>query len=270
MPPRDGPIAAQRARNVRFTQQAHELAAADEQRVAGDVSDASSDCHVDVPAITRALPVILLPANTRRITALPEQSRAAFLGSLRSVLHETFAQPVRDNTAPMSEADHAARADAGTPRAKALSDAPSAIGARIPNLPEILGASCATCMGECCNSGGTHAFLQADSITRVRAQLEQDGVATTPDSLAALYASYLPAQHYRASCVYHTRGGCALPRAMRSNLCNRYVCGSLSQLTRVMESEQVTEAYVGAADSARLRRVARVSRDGARAIVVTK
>ncbi len=248
MPPRDGPIAAQRARNVRFVQHTHELAAAD----------------------GRALPVILLPANTRRITALPEASRTAFLDKLRGVLEETFAQPLRDNGAPMSEAEHAARSDAGTPRAALPEQSPNAVGAQVEHLSDILGASCATCMGECCNSGGTHAFLQVDSLTRVRAQLEQDGIATTRDSLEALYASYLPAQHYRESCVYHTRGGCALPRAMRSNLCNRYVCGSLSQLTRAMESEGVVEAYVGAADSVRLRRVAHVSRDGARGLPLTK
>lgn len=251
MPPRDGPIAAQRARNVRFTAQAHELAAADERT-------------------SRALPVVLLPANTRRITALPDESRVAFLDKLRGVMDEAFAQPVRDNLAPMSEAEHSARADAGTPRSTLTDEAPNAIGASVGSLSEILGASCATCMGECCNSGGTHAFLQVDSITRVRAQLADDGTASTSASLEALYASYLPAQHYRASCVYHTHGGCALPRAMRSNLCNRYLCGSLSQLTRAMESEGVAEAYVGAADSARLRRVAHVSRDGARGIPLTK
>lgn len=248
MSQRDGPIAAQRARNVRFTQQTHELAAAD----------------------GRALPVILLPANTRRITALPNESRSAFIDKLRGVLEETFAQPVRDNDAPMSEAEHSARSDAGTPRATLPEQSPNAIGAQVKNLSDVLGASCATCMGECCNSGGTHAFLQVESLTRVRAQLEQDGIATTRDSLETLYASYLPAQHYRESCVYHTRSGCALPRAMRSNLCNRYVCGSLSQLTRAMESEGVAEAYVGAADSTRLRRVAHVSRDGARGLPLTK
>jgi hypothetical protein len=248
MSQRDGPIAAQRARNVRFTQQTHELAAAD----------------------GRALPVILLPANTRRITALPNESRSAFIDTLRGVLDVTFIQPLRDNDAPMSEAEHAARSDAGTPRAALPEQSPNAIGAQVKNLSDVLGASCATCMGECCNSGGTHAFLQVDSLTRVRAQLEQDGIATTRDSLETLYASYLPAQHYRESCVYHTRSGCALPRAMRSNLCNRYVCGSLSQLTRAMESEGVAEAYVGAADSVQLRRVAHVSRDGARGLPLTK
>ena len=133
-------------------------------------------------------------------------------------------------------------------------------------MPDIIGASCGTCRGECCTAGGTHGFLHADSIMRVRAQLTDDGEVVTPESLEARYASHLPARHYRGSCVFHTTAGCNLPRALRSNLCNRYVCGGLAQLTRALVASQQSSAYVAAADSVHLRRVALVTGHGSRAI----
>ena len=47
-----------------------------------------------------------------------------------------------------------------------------------------------------------------------------------------------------------------MPRAMRSNLCNRYVCGGLTQLKSALHESRSTMAFVGAADSVHLRRVA--------------
>ena len=238
------PIAAQRARNARLTAQAEGMARADE------ASQGQRD----------ALPVILLPANTRNTTELPEDARAAFLDRLRGTIVRAFGHPVRDNGAPMSAEAESARQDALW-----------ALPESLPELPAILGASCGACRGECCTAGGTHGFLHEDSITRVRAQLTEevgpDGPdAITPESLEALYAGHLPARHYRGSCVYHTTAGCALPRALRSNLCNRYVCGGLAQLTRALVGAVQATAYVAAADSVHLRRVALVSGQGARAL----
>ena len=243
MSPRESPIAAQRARNARLTAQAEQIALVDRTE------------H-DLPE----LPVILLPANSRNTTELPEESRDAFLDKLRGTIAEAFRETVRDNSAPMSAEAESARQDAwGQDAGWALPDS-------IPAMPDIIGASCSTCRGECCTAGGTHGFLHADSIMRVRAQLTDDGETVTGESLEARYASYLPTRHYRGSCVFHTTAGCNLPRALRSNLCNRYVCGGLAQLTRALVASQQTAAYVAAADSVHLRRVALVTVQGARLI----
>ena len=240
MSSRESPIAAQRARNARLTAQAEALARADR-------------AEHGLPE----LPVILLPANSRNTTELPEESRDAFLEKLRGTIAEAFSEAVRDNRAPMSAEAVQAREDAGW-----------ALPASIPAMPDIIGASCGTCRGECCTAGGTHGFLHADSITRVRAQLTDDGETVTPESLEARYASHLPARHYRGSCVFHTTAGCNLPRGLRSNLCNRYVCGGLAQLTRALVSSQQTSAYVAAADSVHLRRLALVTVTGTRAVTL--
>ncbi len=265
---RPGPIALQRARNARLLAQAEQLAARDaERRAARDTTFEAAPPDVpsrDAPPHSSSSRIVaVLPANTRNTTPLPEEAQEAFLERLRGVIAGVFTDPVRDNTAPMSEADMAARQDA-----RDGSDAEQAgvwpdYG---PELAVIQGASCGTCQGECCTAGGTHAFLREDSITRVRAQLADEGVMASADSLLSLYRDHLPARHYRGSCVYHTTSGCALPRGLRSNLCNRYVCGSLTQLTRTLAASGEREAYVAAADSVHLRRMALVSVDGARTI----
>jgi len=243
MPSRESPIAAQRARNARLSAQAEQIARDDR-------------AEHGLPE----LPVILLPANSRNTTELPEASRDAFLDKLRGTIAAAFSEAVRDNHAPMSAEAESARRDAWG------QDADWALPESIPAMPDLIGASCGTCRGECCTAGGTHGFLHADSITRVRAQLTDEGETVTAESLEARYASHLPMRHYRGSCVFHTTAGCNLPRALRSNLCNRYVCGGLAQLTRALVASAQTSAYVAAADSVHLRRVALVTVQGARVI----
>ncbi len=249
MPPREGPIARQRARDARLVAQAEAIAALDSLR--GITAEGSAN---------RPLPVILLPANTLGTVPLPDASREDFLTRLRDGIGVAFREPVRDNSAPMSLEASAARDDA-LGLAVAATDAQAG-----PDMTVLLGESCSTCRGECCTAGGTHAFLKADSLVRVRAQLVEDGTSITAESMEALYASHLPARHYRGSCVFHTTAACALPRKLRSNLCNRYLCGGLTQLTRALADATHPEAYVAAADSVRLRRMAHLSARGTRSL----
>jgi hypothetical protein len=229
-----GPIAAQRARNARLTAQLESIAAA----------------HAVVRGGAGPLPVVLLPANTRPLVPLPAVAREAFLAHLDEALACTFALPMRD-TALAHGTDHAdARADAGE---TASWDPALSLG--------IVGASCGTCGGSCCTAGGTHAFLQADSLVRVRAHRSMAG-EDTPEAIRALYLAAMPARHYRDSCVFHAAQGCTLARDVRSNLCNRYQCGGLTQLSRAMARAGTTSAVVGAADREQLHRMAVVSDSG--------
>jgi hypothetical protein len=259
MSSREGPIAAQRARNARLAEQAAVFAAHDAARH----TQGARPRVTDTPsATTSALPVILLPANTRNTEPLPDDRRDAFLDGLRERLAATFVDAVRDDTAPMSGEARAAMDDAAPPQVAgdALPDA-----ARTTR-DALLGAACATCRGECCTAGGTHAFLRHDSLVRVRAYLARDGAAVDAEQIEAEYARHLPVRHYRGSCVYHTPTGCALPRTLRSNLCNRYLCGGLTQLARALDASGGNSAYVAAADSVHLRRVAKLGPDGARTV----
>lgn len=214
---KDGPIARQRATNARLLLQASGIAARHEL-----LTSAHDTERTEVRA---TLPVVMLPANTRDTVTMSPRSRHAFMTSLRAMLHRVYAAPVRDNAAAMSVEDMAARDDARDPSAAAQSATQGVGTAAITSAPPVtdhwdvaavLAAGCATCRGECCTAGGTHAFLREDSLLRVRAQFFEDGHAMDEAQLAAEYASYLPARHYRGSCVFHTANACALPRGLRS------------------------------------------------------
>ncbi len=258
MSSRPGPIAQQRARNARLEAQARRLAARDEAALPSNNG--------------RELPVVMLPANTRDTEPMPSATRAQFLDRLVETIQAVFEHPVRDNSQPMSAQEDAARADARdssgvsqTVRRMAPVQSPDTMrplsesAQSIVASAALLGAGCATCRGECCTAGGTHAFLGEDSLVRVRAQFHEDGQSISAAALLHEYAEHVPEKHYRGSCVYHTLQGCALPRGLRSNLCNRYVCGGLTQLTRALDASGGQEAYVAAADSVHLRRVALIT-----------
>ncbi len=195
---------------------------------------------LDVPV---PVPVGVVPANTRETAPLPLRTRRVFLDRLAERIRATYAEPDTGATP----------ADVAT-----LDPAPSTQHA----TASILGRSCATCRGECCTAGGDHAFLREDSLARVRSTHP----AHNEQSLIATYAAHLPARHYRGSCVYHTTVGCALPRTLRANICNRYLCGGLTQLKRALESSESEMAFVAAADSVHLRRMARIDANGTRGI----
>lgn len=232
---RHHPIAAQRERNARIREHAERIAE-------------SSQTSPSSGAVRARLPVAVVPANTRETTRLPQRNRREFLRRLAARMRVVFTAIAPGDDTTLSAEMLAARACAEDASPSDSAEASA-----------ILGLSCATCRGECCTAGGDHAFLREDSLTRVRLQNPLVGES----ELMAVYASHLPARNYRGSCVYHTTGGCALPRALRSNICNRYLCGGLTQLKRALESSGSNAAFVGAADSVHLRRMAVIDASGA-------
>ena len=226
------PIAAQRVRNANIREQAERIAR-------------SVELHPEHAPV----PVVVVPANTRETEPLPPRSRRAFLERLQATVQRVYTVGAINEDALATAEESAAASNAAAPGDDAA----------------ILGRSCATCRGECCTAGGDHAFLRDDSITRVRAT----HVALDEDGVLALYAAHLPSRHYRGSCVYHTTDGCALPRALRSNLCNRYVCGGVTQLRSALASSGASIAFIAAADSVHVRRMALINATESRPIALT-
>ncbi len=89
-------------------------------------------------------------------------------------------------------------------------------------------AVCGTCRGTCCKAGENHAFLTRSVLSRVK---REQRIATDA-SLLASYLDRVPQDARQGSCIYHGAQGCALPRAMRSETCNRFICYPLKQLGR--------------------------------------
>lgn len=111
-----------------------------------------------------------------------------------------------------------------------------------PRAAQTLGAGCGTCGGRCCGFGGTHAFLSPRDL---RWFMDANPTLRPADVLAA-YLDRLPARAYADSCVYHTPSGCALPRTMRSHICERYLCEGLIALRARLAERPAAEVVIAA------------------------
>ena len=88
---------------------------------------------------------------------------------------------------------------------------------------QVVRAACTLCKGWCCKGGGEHAYLDERTLARVRdARPELDARA-----VLRLYADSVPDKAYDSSCIFHGERGCTLDRALRSDICNVYLCGEL-------------------------------------------
>ena len=163
---------------------------------------ASAESRLPAGSAARYLP-LLLPSGPRRRIRLSKRRRDAYRNHLLRILAEIAAGPKPLATpAPLD-------GDRGGPTTLA-------------------GRVCAMCSGGCCVRGGDTAFLSADTIRRFmsrRLQLEPAGVL-------AAYLDRVQARTETGSCIHHTAQGCSLPREMRSDICNNYVCESLVSLQR--------------------------------------
>jgi len=160
-----------------------------------------------------AYPVVVTRSFTGPVTPLPRARRHAFLAHLVRVARDAFAHP------------HVIDAPPGVPT---------------PDDAALLGRACATCGGHCCSHGGDRAFVSADTVRRYAAEHP----AVRASHVVRAYARRLRGDTHDGSCVFHRRDGCALPTEMRSDTCNRYVCGALAELRRA----GTPRAFVAAAD----------------------
>lgn len=125
------------------------------------------------------------------------------------------------------------------------------------SLPTAAMTLCAQCAGGCCvQGGGHHAFIDADVIERWQAAHP----GSSAEDAIADYIARLPAEHVHAACGFQTATGCALPRALRADVCNRYVCEPLQQLGRALQDDAQHATVVLTADGRRLERAALLHR----------
>ncbi|MBA4178511.1 MAG: hypothetical protein C0505_18420 [Leptothrix sp. (in: Bacteria)] len=124
-------------------------------------------------------------------------------------------------------------------------------------LPDGAHALCAQCGGACCTlGGGYHAFVDADVIGRWQAA--HDGAGA--EAAIADYLARLPEEHVHGACGFQAAGGCVLPRELRADVCNRYVCEPLQALGDALADDKHRAAVVLTADGRRLERAALLQR----------
>jgi len=155
----------------------------------------------DVPA---SAVLAILPATDRPVVRQDRSRRTLFSEKLSDVLETAAADP-EGPTGDAVVAEPAAAGEAG-----------------------LIAAACASCRGFCCRLGEDHAFLRPATLRRfLRAN-----PALTPAQAKEEYLRRLPEEIIAGGCVYQGRDGCALPRAMRSDVCNRYHCEDLEALRK--------------------------------------
>ncbi len=157
----------------------------------------------------RFLP-LTLPLGPGRRSNLAERRRRHY----RDLLNQLIAQAVSSQDAPPDLAEHLAPADQG-PAAR---------------LSEQV---CTLCKGGCCTKGGDSAYLSVNTIRRFMALRPE----LRPRDVLSAYLDRLSHRTQQGSCINHTDRGCGLPREMRSDVCNHYLCGAQKELHHRLEDQ---------------------------------
>ncbi|MFZ1643042.1 MAG: hypothetical protein WAV07_16755 [Candidatus Contendobacter sp.] len=178
-------------------------------------------------------PLVVIPASTAGIVKLPEQRRRAFRDHLDSLISQANASPAAAPTAEESAPPPAARES---------------------EVQAVLSRACACCKGSCCGGGGDHAYLSVETLRRYQAA----NPGQHPAEVLAAYLERMGDRTVAGSCIYHRADGCALPRAMRADLCNRHYCKALLEFQRDLPATGSIRAFFVAANSGAIQTAALV------------
>lgn len=163
-----------------------------------------------------ALLHLVLPSGPLRQRPLAQRRRERYRRHLQQGLAHLMASTQAADAAAAAEAPPAPDPTGADPADR---DAPGA-------GPAWAGSLCGVCRGGCCTRGGDTAYLGSLTLQRFMQQHPQ----MSPEAVLAHYLAQLPAASMAGSCIHHTRQGCSLPRAMRSDTCNQFRCGPLALL----------------------------------------
>lgn len=177
------------------------------------------------PREPASFPLTVIPAFTAKLINLPERRRRIFSDRLMALIAQAAAWPEsppasdrKNGEAPIPEATPAAQA--------------------------VMGMACSCCKGSCCKDGADHAYLTVETIRRYRAAHPDQ----RPRDVLAAYLDRVGHRTYEGSCIFHQSDGCALPRDMRADLCNRHYCKALLEFQRNLPTEGPIRAFFVAAD----------------------
>lgn len=160
----------------------------------------------------------VVPHLDRRLVPLPEDRLAEFAVRLDEIIAGAFAEPLPEMELTTRERDEA-------------------------DEHPLIGATCATCQGMCCTLGGPQqAFLTVSDMQRFRLRHPEADAA----AIRAHYLGRLPQRSVEHACVFQSQTGCALDRAERADICNRYHCNPQTHLlTRMREMKAQKAVIIG-------------------------
>ncbi|HEY9053119.1 MAG TPA: hypothetical protein VIQ03_16320 [Gammaproteobacteria bacterium] len=103
-----------------------------------------------------------------------------------------------------------------------------------PKLQNISDKLCCLCKGGCCASGKDHAYL---SVITIRRYMDNHPDVSKQDILD-LYLSNISLETIEGACINQTSTGCALPRELRSDICNGYYCDTLKTYQKKLKGKE--------------------------------
>lgn len=112
------------------------------------------------------------------------------------------------------------------------------------DTPAIAAQACAACRGMCCRHGGDRAYVDDGVVDKIRAQrpgLDDAGIVE-------FLMNAIPERTVADSCILHGERGCALPRELRSDVCNNFHCRPLWEWTRKVANEGAKPTAIVVAD----------------------
>lgn len=169
--------------------------------------------------------VAVVPHNTNRLSRLPAERREFFLNRLRANLAEARARFAAGDT-PLPRTILTTRKNG---RSEAEQQAEW----------DLLGAGCGVCRGNCCKQGGDHAFNTSDTMMWYLLEHPSDD----DDTIIERYEALIPTHSLTKGCLFQEETGCALPRNLRSDVCNRFYCEYINVLRNQYEAGQPVRAY---------------------------
>lgn len=95
-----------------------------------------------------------------------------------------------------------------------------------PGMRATTESLCRMCEGGCCTSGGDHAYLTEYEVLRLLSRRPD----WTDEQVVAAFVAHVPEKGRTNSCINHTAQGCALPRELRSDVCNVFFCDDIKRL----------------------------------------
>jgi hypothetical protein len=113
--------------------------------------------------------------------------------------------------------------------------------------------ACSLCKGWCCRNGEDDAFLDEQTLARVR----HGNPALNARAVMRLFVDRVPESAYEGSCIFHGKEGCTLDRSLRSDVCNAYFCGGLQAYIQGGETTVPTIVIAGEGDAMRTSAVLR-------------
>lgn len=191
-----------RERRERFRERQLRIEALRQRQDAEDQASLAAAVDAEPALAVAGAVVVPIPTGPGELVPLPAEVRATYLAHLQTIAIEAVdAGPDPDAEEEDAEAE-------GPPVDPVTQD-------RCDQL-------CGLCRGGCCAQGGDEAYLSVETLRRQLAAAPTDAAG-----LVERYRDHLPERHMQGSCVNHTEVGCALPRELRSRICNRYFCGGL-------------------------------------------